>query len=214
MVYCLWLECSYFVIIPGSKHKLRFLECSGSAALLLLLCLLLLSVVHEMNGEDGVQPLSSSEVEELIHKADEALMMSQPNAVVTSPQTVEVEEEAAPPVVPTVPGAASRLGASANLELSAAGASEQKPVTMVFMGYQSVEDEDQTKKVLGLQEMVKAELVLITDSTASPDEGKEETSPLPNPSQPSEALAQAELPRAGAAELRKEKQLCVCCSIM
>ncbi|CAF92854.1 unnamed protein product, partial [Tetraodon nigroviridis] len=29
---------------------------------------------------------------------------------------------------------------------SAAGASEQKPVTMVFMGYQSVEDEDQTKK--------------------------------------------------------------------
>lgn len=166
-----------------------------------------------MNGEDGVQPLSSSEVEELIHKADEAFM-SQTSAVVTSLQTVEVEEEAAPQVVPA---AASRLGASADLELSAAGASEQKPVTMVFMGYQSVEDEDQTKKVLGLQEMVKAELVLITDATTSPDEGKEEISllpPPPNPPQPSEALAAAEQPRAGATELKKKKQLCVCCSIM
>lgn len=169
-----------------------------------------------MNGEDGVQPLSSSEVEELIHKADEAFM-SQTSAVVTSLQSVEVEEEAAPQVVLPVPAAASRLGASADLELSAAGASEQKPVTMVFMGYQSVEDEDQTKKVLGLQEMVKAELVLITDATTSPDEGKEEIfllPPPPNPPQPSEVLAAAEQPRAGATELKKKKQLCVCCSIM
>lgn len=178
-----------------------------------------------MNGEDGVQPLSSSEVEELIHKADEALMMSQTHAMVTSLQSVEVEEEAAPQAVPLAPvGAsrpgASRPGASAELELSAAEASEQKPITMVFMGYQSVEDEDQTKKVLGLQEMAKAELVLITDSTTSPDEGKEEVSLLPPPPKPqqvvvpSEALVEPEQLRAGAAELKKDKQLCVCCSIM
>lgn len=173
-----------------------------------------------MNGEDGVQPLSSSEVEELIHKADEALMMSQTHAMDTLPQSVEVKEVAAPQAVPLAPVGASRPGASAELELSAAGASEQKPVTMVFMGYQSVEDEDQTKKVLGLQEMAKAELVLITDSTTSPDEGKEEVSLLPPPPKPqqvvvpSEALVEPEQLRAGATELKKDKQLCVCCSIM
>lgn len=183
-----------------------------------------------MNGEDGVQPLSSSEVEELIHKADEALMMSQTHAMVTSLQSLEVEEVAAPQAVPLAPvgasspGAskpgASKPGASAELELSAAGASEQKPITMVFMGYQSVEDEDQTKKALGLQEMAKAELVLITDSTTSPDEGKEEVSLLPPPPKPqqvvvpTEALVEPEQLRAGAADLKKDKQLCVCCSIM
>lgn len=175
---------------------------------------LLLSVVHEMNGEDGVQPLSSSEVEELIHKADEALMKSHSGAVVTSLPAVEVQEEVAPPVVSLGPAAASRLGACADLELSAAAATEQKPVTMVFMGYQSVEDENQTKKVLGLQEMVKAELVLITDTTTSPDEGKEQLSllpPAPTAQQP--LLVEAEQLRAEA-KLKKEKQLCVCCCIM
>lgn len=175
-----------------------------------------------MNGEDGVQPLSSSEVEELIHKADEALMMSQSNAVVTSLPTAELEGEtgpqAAPQAAPLVPVEAPGLGTR-----SAAGASEQKPVTMVFMGYQSVEDEDQTKKVLGLQEMVTAELVLVTDGPASPGEGKEELPLLPHPPEPlpvppavpSEPPVEPQQLRAGAAaELKKEKQLCVCCSVM
>lgn len=176
-----------------------------------------------MNGEDGVQPLSSSEVEQLIHKADEALMMSPTSSMVTSPRTVEVQEEAAPQLMPTVPLEATRLETSVDLQLSAAEASDENPVTMVFMGYQNVEDEDETKKVLGLQEMVKAELVLINEATTPSDEGTEEISllpPLPHPPKPvqaeppPEAAPEPEQPRAGATELKKEKQLCICCSIM
>lgn len=173
-----------------------------------------------MNGEDGVQPLSSSEVEQLIHKADEALMMSPTGSPVTSPQTAEVQEGAAPQRMPPVPET------GVDLQLSAAEASEENPVTMVFMGYQNVEDEDETKKVLGLQEMVKAELVLINDASTPSDEGREEISLLPPalphppgpvqapPPPPPEAAPEPEQPRAGATALKKEKRLCVCCSLM
>ncbi|XP_067452122.1 paralemmin 1a isoform X5 [Thunnus thynnus] len=145
-------------------------------------------VVHEMNGEDAVL-LSSSEVEELIHKADEASMMSQTIATVTSLPTAEVQEEAGPEpqqVATEITG----LEAKPESELGVAEASEEKPVTMVFMGYQSVEDEDETKKVLGLRGTVKAELVLIEDTNGktSPEGGKEEAAqtaaPSPNSTTP------------------------------
>ncbi|XP_053179080.1 paralemmin 1a [Scomber japonicus] len=137
-------------------------------------------VVHEMNGEDAVL-LSSSEVDELIHKADEASMMSQTIATVTSLPTAEEQEEAGPePPGPPEPPQGSveitGLEAEPEGEPGVAEASEEKPVTMVFMGYQSVEDEDQTKRVLGLQGTVKAELVLIDDADGktSPGEAKQE----------------------------------------
>ncbi|XP_027143996.1 paralemmin 1a isoform X5 [Larimichthys crocea] len=140
-------------------------------------------VVHEMNGEDGVQLLSFSEVEELIHKADEASMMSQTVTTVTSLPTAEVQEEACPeqpPLPELLPVALEITGLEAKPEgePSMAEASAENPVTMVFMGYQSVEDEDETKRVLGLQGTVKAELVLIddTDGKTSPGDGREETS--------------------------------------
>ncbi|TMS01575.1 Paralemmin-2 [Larimichthys crocea] len=143
----------------------------------------LVQVVHEMNGEDGVQLLSFSEVEELIHKADEASMMSQTVTTVTSLPTAEVQEEACPeqpPLPELLPVALEITGLEAKPEgePSMAEASAENPVTMVFMGYQSVEDEDETKRVLGLQGTVKAELVLIddTDGKTSPGDGREETS--------------------------------------
>ncbi|XP_015705294.1 A-kinase anchor protein 2 isoform X2 [Coturnix japonica] len=42
-------------------------------------------------------------------------------------------------------------------------ASADQPVTMIFMGYQSIDDEEETKKVLGYDETIKAELVLIDE---------------------------------------------------
>uniref|UniRef100_A0A8P4KR97 Paralemmin-1 n=1 Tax=Dicentrarchus labrax TaxID=13489 RepID=A0A8P4KR97_DICLA len=138
-------------------------------------------VVHEMNGEDGVQLLSFSEVEELIHKADEASVISQTVATVTSLPTAEVQEEAGleQPVPVEITGLEAKPGGEPGL----AEASAENPVTMVFMGYQNVEDEDETKKVLGLQGTVKAELVLIDDANGktSPGEGKEETTAVPPP---------------------------------
>ncbi|XP_023279917.1 paralemmin-1 isoform X3 [Seriola lalandi dorsalis] len=201
-------------------------------------------VVHEMNGEDGIHLLSSSEVEELIHKADEASMMSQTVATVTSLPTVEVQEEAMPESPPSKParvaGEITGLEAKPGGEPSVAKASAENPVTMVFMGYQSVEDEAETKKVLGLQGTVTAELVLIDDAngkTSPEGGGKEEASstaqtaalpPPASPDPPPTTKPPVAIPASngetagevageverGAVEVKKEKQLCKCCSIM
>ncbi|XP_041791758.1 paralemmin 1a isoform X5 [Chelmon rostratus] len=199
-------------------------------------------VVHELNGEDGVQLLSFSEVEELIHKADEASMMSQTVATVTSLVTAEVPEEVGRDQLPPepLPAAAEFTGLEAepDSDPGLAEASAENPVTMVFMGYQSVEDEDETKKVLGLQGTVKAELVLIDDpdGKTSLGEGKEETGgaqtaagppPVstapPSSTKPLEEAAVAsngetagelEEVKGGPVEIKKEKHPCKCCSIM
>ncbi|XP_018410611.1 PREDICTED: paralemmin-2 [Nanorana parkeri] len=42
-------------------------------------------------------------------------------------------------------------------------ASLEQPVTMIFMGYQNIDDEEETKKVLGFDDTMKAELVLIDE---------------------------------------------------
>lgn len=183
-----------------------------------------------MNGEDGVQLLSVSEVEELICKAEEASMMSQTVATMSSLPLVEVQEEAGPNT-----GITEMLEAKLPVKPSVAEASAENPITMVFMGYQNVEDEDETKKVLGLQGTVKAELVLIEDADAqtSPSEGKEEatgaeTAALPPPlstvpkSKPlqvagannGETAAESMGLKGGTVEIKKEKQPCKCCSIM
>ncbi|XP_008293665.1 paralemmin 1a isoform X2 [Stegastes partitus] len=132
-----------------------------------------IQVVHEMNGDD-VHLLSSSEVEELIHKADEASVMSQTVTAATSLPTAEVQEESnLEPLPPHITAEITGLEAKPSSEPSVAEASAENPVTMVFMGYQNVEDEDETKKVLGLQGTVKAELVLIDDADGKTSPGQE-----------------------------------------
>lgn len=42
-------------------------------------------------------------------------------------------------------------------------ASTDKPVTMIFMGYHSVQDEEESKKLLGFDGTIKAEIVLIDE---------------------------------------------------
>ncbi|XP_077964802.1 paralemmin 1a isoform X9 [Gasterosteus aculeatus] len=203
----------------------------------------IVQVVHEMNGEDGVQPLSSSEVEELISKADQTSVTPQaaaaatpPPTAVTPPPTVLVQEEVRPESRPAeVTGLETQEGGGP----SVAGASAENPVTMVFMGYQSVEDEDETKKVLGLKGTVKAELVLLHDANGktSPGEGREEaggphapdpppaaapppaaspaTPPSTKPTEPSAASnGETEEGKEGVGEGKKVKQPCKCCSIM
>ncbi|KPP66584.1 paralemmin-1-like [Scleropages formosus] len=120
------------------------------------------AVVHEVRGgsvENGVHLLSSSEVDELIHKADEASMGEgggTPKVGAGNPadatQTPKKE----------ITGIEAKAG-DAHPEAGLGEASVEHPVTMVFMGYQSVEDETETKKVLGLEGTVKAELVVIED---------------------------------------------------
>uniref|UniRef100_A0A4W5NC02 Paralemmin-1 n=1 Tax=Hucho hucho TaxID=62062 RepID=A0A4W5NC02_9TELE len=219
-------------------HNSPRLDMSGGASDIMR------TVVHEVNGVNGVHQLSANEVDELIHKADESMMSDATTAGATSTA----------PVFPTDAELAAGLQTTpqkeiTGMEAKAGGASPQpgggemeacaeNPVTMVFMGYQSVEDETETNKVLGLQGTVKAELVVIEDGegknvtvgptpatvTVTKGGAMEEQSPPPNgsaadpaktPQETSSAKEKGSEPEGGATELNnKEKQPCKCCTIM
>lgn len=184
--------------------------------------LLSLSVVHEVGAvANGVHQLSLSEVEELIHKADEVTM-----GEATPQQEVQKEEkvetEAGPAPVKEITGVEAKP-AAVPPQAEVNEASSENPVTMVFMGYQNVEDEDETKKVLGLESStVKAELVVIEDgeNKSAPGEAKEDQQDPPNggpaePAKAQETSGEPGEPETEASEIKsKEKQPCKCCSIM
>ncbi|XP_048831740.1 paralemmin 1a isoform X2 [Brienomyrus brachyistius] len=177
-------------------------------------------VVHEVRGidgavENGVHQLSSTEVDELIHKADEVSM----NEAGGTPRATGGPVEGAQTPKKEITGIEAKPGGGTQDALG--DASSEHPVTMVFMGYQSVEDETETKKVLGLEGTVKAELVVIEDGESKGGvEGAKEDQAPPNGSAAEPVKAQEEgggkgEAESGAAELNtKEKQPCKCCSIM
>ncbi|XP_052331764.1 paralemmin-1-like [Oncorhynchus keta] len=188
-------------------------------------------VVHEVNGENGVHQLSANEVDELILKADESMMSDATNTELAAEQQTTPKKEITG--MEAKAGGASPQPGGGEMEASA-----ENPVTMVFMGYQSVEDETETNKVLGLEGTVKAQLVVIEDgegknvtvgptpATVTVTEGgaKEEQSPPPNgsaadpaktPQETSSAKEKGGEPEGGTTELNnKEKQPCKCCTIM
>uniref|UniRef100_A0A673J581 Paralemmin-1 n=1 Tax=Sinocyclocheilus rhinocerous TaxID=307959 RepID=A0A673J581_9TELE len=191
-------------------------------------------VVHEVRSVDGavtngVHQLSSSEVEELLHKADEVTMSESskntPRLERGQAEKVEKVEKVEKDVVPAAVPIKEITGVEAQPaapQTEVGGASAENPVTMVFMGYQSVEDEDETKKVLGLESTtVKAEVVLIEDGdakTAAGDAKQEQAPPNGSPAEPpkaEEAAGESGQTEEGAAEVKsKEKQPCKCCTIM
>lgn len=99
-------------------------------------------------------------------------------------------------------------------------ASADHPVTMVFMGYKNVGGEDETKKVLGIEDEVKAEFVVIADGEskgAQEDNKNEETAPPNGATSTPEENNRDEAENSGDAkndEVKKDKQPCKCCSIM
>ncbi|XP_007436879.1 paralemmin-1 isoform X5 [Python bivittatus] len=189
-------------------------------------------VVHAVHAEDGaiengLHQLSSSEVDELIHKADEVTLS-------------EVSEKAAKEALSNLPsqkvtprkeitGVQAKPMESPKLLASSDGPepSKEQPVTMIFMGYQNVEDENETKKVLGLEgEQIKAELVVIEDAENKPAGDYTADHAPPNGSA-MEPLAQKEENQTGAQpsandtdpkgadqDLDMKKQRCKCCSVM
>ncbi|XP_039511802.1 paralemmin 1a isoform X3 [Pimephales promelas] len=192
------------------------------------------AVVHEVRSVDGavtngVHQLSSSEVDELLHKADEVTMSESGK---TTPRLergqAEKVEKVEKDVVPGAAGSTPVMEITgvepkpATPQTEVGGASAENPVTMVFMGYQSVEDEDETKKVLGQESTtVKAEVVVIEDGdakTTSSDTMQEQAPSNGSPAEPpkaEEAAGESGQPEGGAAEVKsKEKQPCKCCVIM
>ncbi|KAM6331890.1 LOW QUALITY PROTEIN: paralemmin-1-like [Alca torda] len=185
-----------------------------------------LKVVHAVSAEDGAlqngaHPLSSSEVDELLHKADEATLSE------AAPAKAGEEAGSAPASQKATPRR-EIVGLQAKArESPPAGEgtepSREQPVTMIFMGYQNVEDEDETKKVLGLEGTIKAELVVIEDAEGKPEPARKDHAP-PNGTALEPTAAQPsgeEKPGANATDAKEaeqetdvKKQRCKCCTVM
>ncbi|XP_054529815.1 paralemmin-1 isoform X1 [Pan troglodytes] len=176
-------------------------------------------VVHAVDGtaENGIHPLSSSEVDELIHKADE-VTLSEAGSTAGAAETRGAVEGAAR----TTPSRREITGVQAQPGEATSGPpgiqpGQEPPVTMIFMGYQNVEDEAETKKVLGLQDTITAELVVIEDAA----EPKEPAPPNGSAAEPPTEAASREENQAGPEattsepqDLDMKKHRCKCCSIM
>ncbi|XP_042299779.1 paralemmin-1, partial [Sceloporus undulatus] len=197
-----------------------------------------MKVVHAVRAEDGalengLHQLSSSEVDELLHKADEVTLSE------VSEKVKDLEEARSHPasqkVTPRkeITGVQAKPVESPKLLASGEGPepSKEQPVTMIFMGYQNVEDENETKKVLGLEGTIKAELVVIGDAEnklAADSTGKNQAPPNGSAVEPVTAIPQKEEnqarenqppandtePKGTEQDLETKKQRCKCCSVM
>ncbi|GAB0205936.1 A-kinase anchor protein 2 [Grus japonensis] len=139
-------------------------------------------VVYEVHSggtvvENGVHKLSSKDVDELMQKAGqssvkggyETMTVSDRNMVADGNLSHMKEQmlfkEAKLEMVhkPSKGHAANPQPQDKPCGGEALEASADQPVTMIFMGYQNIDDEEETKKVLGYDETIKAELVLIDE---------------------------------------------------
>ncbi|NWT16138.1 PALM protein, partial [Vireo altiloquus] len=190
-----------------------------------------LKVVHAVTAEDGAlqngaHPLSSSEVDELLHKADEATLSEAAGR--QTPAKAGVGGGSAPGSQKPTPrreitGLQAKVPPGEGTEPS-----QEQPVTMIFMGYQNVEDENETKKVLGLEGTIKAELVVIEDAESKPEPAHKDHAP-PNGTALEPAAAQplgeegagGQKPGANTTDAKEaeqetdvKKQRCKCCTVM
>ncbi|XP_039942797.1 paralemmin-1 isoform X2 [Hirundo rustica] len=189
------------------------------------------AVVHAVSAEDGAlqngaHPLSSSEVDELLHKADEATL-SEAAGRQTPAKAGKGGGSAPGSQKPTprreITGLQAKVPPGEGMEPS-----QEQPVTMIFMGYQNVEDENETKKVLGLEGTIKAELVVIEDAESKPEPAHKDHTP-PNGTALEPAAAQplgeegagGQKPGANATDAKEaeqetdvKKQRCKCCTVM
>ncbi|XP_031953426.1 A-kinase anchor protein 2 isoform X3 [Corvus moneduloides] len=139
-------------------------------------------VVYEVHSggtvvENGVHKLSSKDVDELMQKAGQSSVKGGYEKMTVSDRNVVADgnfshmkeqmlfKEAKLEMVHK-----SSKGRAVNPQPQdkpcggeTPEASADQPVTMIFMGYQNIDDEEETKKVLGYDETIKAELVLIDE---------------------------------------------------
>lgn len=146
-------------------------------------------VIYEVHSgssttvENGVHPWSSDEVEELIQRVGHARHRPDGTRVTITPGESGVREQSIMPseleVVQEQQSYEGEIKIEQRLEghredpqvrqsfegevMEAPEATADKPVTMIFMGYHSVDDDEETKKMLGFDGTVKAEIVLIDE---------------------------------------------------
>lgn len=155
-------------------------------------------------------------MDELLHKADEAALSEAGSTAGAAEAGGPVEAVRSTPARREIPGVQAQPG-EATSGPPGTRPGQEPPVTMIFMGYQNVEDEAETKKVLGLQDAITAELVVIEDAA----ETKEPAPPNGSAAEPPGATGSREEDQVGPEattsdpqDLDVKKQRCKCCSIM
>ncbi|MEE6458898.1 hypothetical protein FKM82_000457 [Ascaphus truei] len=203
-------------------------------------------VVYEVHHagavvENGVHKLSSRDVDDLMQKSGQSNITGGQETASTPERTVIIErnlshikdqmhfKEAKLELVHK-----STKGLQGNQYAIGSGdqvpeATVDQPVTMIFMGYEHINDEEETKKVLGYDDTIKAELVLIdeddekslrekTVADVSTMDGNAaemvsgmlltETTELSSPEGKEESLATEPIPGT------EKKKPCKCCVVM
>lgn len=146
-------------------------------------------VIYEVHSgssttvENGVHPWSSDEVEELIQRVGHACHRPDGTHVTITPSKHEIREQNIMPLDLNVVQERHSHDGDMKVEqrfqvdkddpqacqgfdgevMEAPEATADKPVTMIFMGYHSVDDDEETKKLLGFDGTIKAEIVLIDE---------------------------------------------------
>ncbi|XP_060764824.1 A-kinase anchor protein 2 isoform X3 [Neoarius graeffei] len=144
-------------------------------------------VIYEVHSgssttvENGVHPWSSDEVEELMQRVGQVHHRPDGTRVTVAPGEPGIREQI---IMPSelVQDQQSHEGETKKEQerqghrddpktcqsfegevMEAPEATADKPVTMIFMGYHSVDDDEETKKLLGFDGTIKAEIVLIDE---------------------------------------------------
>ncbi|NP_001191183.1 paralemmin-2 isoform 1 (palm2) [Xenopus tropicalis] len=139
-------------------------------------------VVYEVHRagavvENGIHKLNTRDVDELIQKSAQSNLIGGQEKECLPERTVTIEgnpshvkehmhfkEAKLEMVHKQTKGAPVKQGQHArSCENAGTDATLDQPVTMIFMGYQNIDDEDETKKVLEYDDTIKAELVLIDE---------------------------------------------------
>ncbi|KAF7701359.1 hypothetical protein HF521_002524 [Silurus meridionalis] len=136
------------------------------------------NVIYEVHSgssttvENGVHPLSSDEVEELIHRMGQAHHRPDGTRVTIVPGESGIRDQSSTHLEPQSHESEMKIEQedSPQAHQSFEGevkevpeATANQPITMIFMGYHSVDDEEETKKLLGFDGTIKAEIVLIDE---------------------------------------------------
>ncbi|XP_075681684.1 A-kinase anchor protein 2 isoform X3 [Rhinoderma darwinii] len=138
-------------------------------------------VVYELHHsgavvENGIHNLSARDVDELIHKSAQSNIVAgqgtlSERTLITEgihsnlKEQLHFKEAKLEMVHKSTKGLLLKSGQQQvrSSGSNVADATLEQPVTMIFMGYQNIDDEEETKKVFGYDDTIKAELVLIDE---------------------------------------------------
>ncbi|KTG37681.1 hypothetical protein cypCar_00013774 [Cyprinus carpio] len=106
--------------------------------------------------ENGTHPWSPSEVDELMQQVGQSQPRRDGARVTVTPAEPQ-------PTGGQLSSKEDKRKGEVTEVTDPPQASTDKPVTMIFMGYHSVQDEEESKKLLGFDGTIKAEIVLIDE---------------------------------------------------